>query len=166
MSKLIIAVQHLISLIRVSCRESFLMAKKKGMVVGADTSIHPTAMFYQAQNIRIGRQCYIGAYCNIRALHEEIIIGDTCLLGQFVSVIGANHVIDRAEITDREEDHVSKKVVIGNNVWIGAHAVILPGVTIGDGAVVGAGSVVTKDIPAYSVCVGVPANVIRTRVRE
>ena len=54
-----------------------------------------------------------------------------------------------------------KSVIIGKNVWIGTHAVILPGVTIGDRAVIGAGSIVTKDVPANSVAVGNPAKVIK-----
>ena len=54
-------------------------------------------------------------------------------------------------------------VVIGSNVWIGANAIVLPGVTIGKGSVIGAGIVVTKDIPPYSVAVGVPAKVIKSR---
>lgn len=163
MSKLFILLKHIVNLIRVSSRESFLMAKKKGMFIGKGTYIHPTSMFANAQKIKIGKECYIGAYCNIRPLNEEIIIGDHCLVSQFVSIIGANHKIDQARITDKIEDHVSKKVVIGDNVWIGAQAVILPGVTIGEGAVVGAGSVVTKDIPPYCVCAGVPARVTRKR---
>lgn len=56
-----------------------------------------------------------------------------------------------------------KKTTIGNDVWIGAKAVIIDGVTIGDGAVVGAGAVVTKDIPPFAVAVGVPARVIKYR---
>lgn len=55
------------------------------------------------------------------------------------------------------------KIIIGNDVWIGARAIILDGVTIGDGAIVGAGAVVTKDVPAYAVVVGVPAKVLRYR---
>jgi acetyltransferase-like isoleucine patch superfamily enzyme len=54
-------------------------------------------------------------------------------------------------------------VVIGNDVWIGTHAVIMPGITIGDGAVVGAGSIVTKDVPPLAVVVGTPARILRQR---
>ncbi|HDZ8876661.1 hypothetical protein J4G66_16215 [Aeromonas dhakensis] len=60
----------------------------------------------------------------------------------------------------------NQKIKIGNDVWIGANAIILPGVTIGDGAVVGAGAVVTRDVPDYAIVVGVPAKVIRQRFNK
>ena len=53
-------------------------------------------------------------------------------------------------------------VKIGRRVWIGSHATVLPGVTIGDGAIIGGGAVVTKDVPAYAVAVGVPARVVKS----
>jgi virginiamycin A acetyltransferase len=59
-----------------------------------------------------------------------------------------------------------KRITIGNDVWIGARAVILDGITIGDGAIVGACAVVTKDVPPYAVVAGVPARVIRYRFSE
>ncbi len=58
---------------------------------------------------------------------------------------------------------VVKPVVIGDNVWIGTHAVILPGITIGDGAVIGAGCVVTKDVLPYTIVVGVPGQTLKNR---
>lgn len=63
-----------------------------------------------------------------------------------------------------EERKIS--VIIGNDVWIGARAVLLEGVTIGDGAIIGAGAVVTRDVPAYAVVGGVPAKIIRYRFDE
>lgn len=58
---------------------------------------------------------------------------------------------------------VTKRVIINDDVWIGAHAVILPGVSIGEGAVVGAGCIVSKDVPPYAVVTGIPGRVIRFR---
>ena len=56
-----------------------------------------------------------------------------------------------------------KKVIIGNDVWIGANAIVMPGITISDGAIVGAGAVVTKDVPAYAIVAGIPAKIIKYR---
>lgn len=65
----------------------------------------------------------------------------------------------RNQVPDLE---ITKPIVVGNNVYIGTNAIILPGVTIGNNVVIGAGAVVTKDIPDNSVAVGVPARVIKT----
>lgn len=62
---------------------------------------------------------------------------------------------------EERQDLISAPVVIGNNVWIGSNATILPGVTIGDNAVVAAGAVVTKDVPVNTVVAGVPAKIMK-----
>ena len=89
----------------------------------------------------------------------HIYIGSKVMFGPNVTVATANHPID-AELRDRGLQY-NKDVHIGNNVWIGAGAVIVPGVTIGDDAIIGAGSIVTKDIPANVVAVGNPCRVLR-----
>ena len=89
----------------------------------------------------------------------EIVIGDGCMFAPNVVIATAGHPIDptlRAQVYQ-----YSQTVKIGNNVWIGAGAIILPGVTIGDNTVIGAGSVVTRDIPANVVAVGNPCKVLR-----
>lgn len=112
----------------------------------------------------IGRRTGINEFSNIRAANGTIVIGDNCLISQFVSVIAANHSTERGTlIRDQPADRSSHSVVIGDDVWIGANAVILPGVTIGAGSVVAAGSVVTADVPEYVVVAGVPAQVKRRR---
>ena len=58
-----------------------------------------------------------------------------------------------------------KPVLIGNDVWLGRRVLIMPGVHIGDGCIIGAGAVVTKDIPPYSVAGGVPAKVLKSRIK-
>lgn len=112
----------------------------------------------------IGKNCNFGAFNHITSTNK-IVIGDRCLTGKWVTITDNSH-----GKTDRESLQVppikrpiySKgPVTIGNDVWIGDKATILPGVSIGDGAVIAANSVVTKDVPAYSVAAGNPAIIIK-----
>ncbi len=107
-------------------------------------------------NITLGKRVFINSGCCFQD-QGGIEIGDDCLIGQQVVIATLNHDLD----PEKRGSMFPAPVKIGNRVWIGAHATILPGVTIGDGAVVGAGAVVTKDIPAYTVAVGVPAKIVK-----
>ncbi len=89
----------------------------------------------------------------------DIYVGDSVLFGPNVVVAVAGHPVD-PELR-RKVAQFNLPVHIGNNVWIGAGAIILPGITIGNNSVIGAGSVVTKDIPANVVAVGNPCRVLR-----
>ncbi len=89
----------------------------------------------------------------------DIYVGDSVLFGPNVVVAVAGHPVD-PELR-RKVAQFNLPVHIGSNVWIGAGAIILPGITIGDNSVIGAGSVVTKDIPANVVAVGNPCRVLR-----
>ncbi|MCB9159898.1 MAG: CatB-related O-acetyltransferase [Caldilineaceae bacterium] len=84
-----------------------------------------------------------------------------------VTIVGENHRFDRLDLPMRLQGYQRfPPVRIEDDVWIGARAIILPGVTIGQGAIIGAGAVVTKDVPAYAVCAGNPARVLRLRTQE
>lgn len=89
----------------------------------------------------------------------DIYVGDSVMFGPNVTLATAGHPIDPD--LRRKVAQFNLPVRIGNNVWIGAGAVVLPGVTIGDDSVIGAGSIVTKDIPAGVVAVGNPCRVLR-----
>ncbi len=89
----------------------------------------------------------------------NIYVGDKVMFGPNVVIATANHPI-LPELRAKGLQY-NKEVRIGNNVWIGAGAVVVPGVTIGDNAVIGAGSIVVKDVPANCVAVGNPCRVIR-----
>ena len=89
----------------------------------------------------------------------DIYVGDKVMFGPNVTVATAGHPIDPELRYQAMQYNIP--VHIGNNVWIGANAVVLPGVTIGDNSVIGAGSVVTKDIPANVIAVGNPCRVLR-----
>lgn len=89
----------------------------------------------------------------------NIYIGDACMIGPNVTLCTTGHPADPDY--RRMVAHYSLPIHIGENVWIGSNAVILPGVTIGDNSIIGAGAVVTKDIPANVVAVGNPCRVLR-----
>lgn len=115
--------------------------------------------------IQIGCNCSIGEYNHITSTNN-IKIGDNLLTGRWVTITDNSHGNTNFESLIESpimRPVVSKgPVVIGNNVWIGDKATILPGVNIGDGVVVAANSVVTKDIPSYSVVGGNPAKIIKS----
>ena len=109
-------------------------------------------------NIHIGNNFF--ANFNLTILDEApVTLGDNVFIGPNVSIYTACHPLD-AETRDIGIEW-AEPVTIGNSVWIGGSATILPGVTIGDNCVIGAGSVVTKDVPANTVAVGNPAKVIK-----
>jgi acetyltransferase-like isoleucine patch superfamily enzyme len=92
-----------------------------------------------------------------------ITIGDNVLVGPLAVLNSSNHAHDQLKIPMASIDHTMSPVVIGNDVWIGAHAVINGGVRIGDGVVIAAGAVVTRDVEPYKIVGGVPAAVIGDR---
>ena len=103
-----------------------------------------------------------GVYCNFGVTMVDdthIYVGDYTLFGPNVTVATAGHPV-LPELREKGYQY-NASIRIGKNCWIGAGAIILPGVTIGDGTVVGAGSVVTKDLPAGVVAVGNPCRVLR-----
>ena len=109
--------------------------------------------------IEVGENFY--ANVNLVILDgTKVTIGDNAFIAPNVGIYTAGHPLD-AERRNQGLEY-AYPIRIGNNVWIGAHSVILPGVTIGDHVVIGAGSVVTKDIPSYSLAVGNPCRVIRS----
>jgi len=115
-------------------------------------------------SLSIGEGTYIGEFNNIRATGGHIVIGKYCNISQHCSLIASNHSIERSQnISAQPWDEQRIGITLGDDVWIGANSVILPGVTIGRGAVIGAGAVVTKDIPEYAIAVGNPARVIKYR---
>lgn len=108
----------------------------------------------------IGKGSYIGPYCYLGSLHN-LIIGRDVLIGASSYLITANHCFSTIGIPVAEQGYTGNSIEIGNNVWLGAHVVVLPGVHIGDGAVIGASSVVRTNVPEGEVWAGVPAKFIR-----
>ena len=133
---------------------------------------------------KVGKNVYIASGYNIIA-PEKVEIGDNVWIGHNI-LIGApggveiksgtiiarnveiwtqNHRYDAVDLESipYDKNFTRKKVVIGENVWIGSRVIIIPGVTIGEGAIIGAGSVVTKNVPSCAVVGGNPANIIKYR---
>lgn len=112
--------------------------------------------------IRIGDNTSVGAY-NVLLGQGGITIGNDCLLGPNVSVFSENHNFVEEDLLIRQQGETRLRTQIGNDVWIGAGAVILGGSDIGDGAVIAAGAVVRGKVDAYSIVGGVPARLIGRR---
>lgn len=129
-----------------------------------DSYISPSHPKYSPQII-IGENCSIGKDNHITAI-SSIVIGKGCLTGRWVTITDNSHgsfTESDLKIAPKQRELRSKgNVIIGDNVWIGEKATILPGVSIGTGSIIAANAVVTKDIPPYSIAAGCPAKVIRT----
>lgn len=130
-----------------------------------DLQNDPHAVAPSPPTVKIGRHTAINEFSNIRAAGGEIVIGDYCIIAQFVSIIASNHSTARGQnILDQPGDTTRTKIQIGDDVWIGTHAVILPGVIIGTGSVIAAGAVVTSSIPEYAIAAGIPARIKKYRL--
>ena len=137
-------------------------AKRIVKQFGKNVNIEKNAAF--TPEVSIGNNSGIGISCEING---PVTIGDNVMMGPEVVIYTKNHNMMRTDIPMINQGYLeAKPVVIGNDVWIGRRAIILPGVNIGNGCVIGAGAVVTKDVPDFSVSVGVPARVIKTRMSQ
>lgn len=110
-------------------------------------------------SVKFGKNCYMNFDCVILD-GAPVEIGDNLMAGPKVQLITATHPLDAIERTTSGLEY-GKPIKIGHNCWLGAGAIVVPGVTIGNNVVVGAGSVVTKDVPDDVVVVGNPARVVR-----
>lgn len=133
-----------------------LFSQLTGTEIDESFGIFPPFYTDFGKNIRVGRGVFINSGCCFQD-QGGIRLGDGCLIGHQVVIATLNHDLDPA----KRGSVIPKKVTLGKNVWVGAHATILPGVTVGDNSVIAAGAVVTKDVPADTVVAGVPAKIIK-----
>ena len=134
-----------------------------GVKVGRWTYINVGTMVYR--NVEIGRFCSIARDCEIGVGSKET---GALTTHDFIYHDGLfpRHEEYSAFPKIKREEKKHEDINIGNDVWIGAKTIVMGGVKIGNGCVIGAGSIVTKDIPAYSIAVGVPAKVIKKRFSD
>ena len=129
---------------------------------GSRLYVLPNVTFNYPLNLSIGENVFInrGVYITARA---PISIGDHALIGPYVVLNSGNHNYSDRSVPIRDQSHSIAPIQIDRDVWIGAHATILPGVTIGEGAIVGAGAVVTRSVAPYTIVGGVPARPLKGR---
>lgn len=165
---------------------SISLLRMRGYDVDFSASVSSGSIFFQSTKhaIRVGKKSRIGRGTRISAgfdgtltIGEHVLIDDySMIMAQQRIEIGNNtqisagcfitdfnHRFRRKGVPIHRQGYQRSPVVIGNDVWIGTHSVILAGVTIGDGAVIGAGSVVTHDVARHQVVAGNPAKFIRMR---
>ena len=131
-----------------------------GAKIGRGVRIQGSARVWQPWRLTIGENSWIDGNVNLYAV-DEIVIGSNSVVSDGAFLCTATHDIRTAGFP-----LATRPIALGNNVWIAARAIVLPGVNIGDGAVIGAGSVVTRDVAASTVVAGNPALCVSNRVSK
>ena len=132
--------------------------------LGEMNTIYPGATIRIDQGwMETGREVSFGSGCHIYEPRAGLSIGDHCMIGGGVLICGVNHGYSARGIPMRQQPFEAAPIVIGQDVWIGMGAIILPGVTLGDGSIIAAGAVVTSDVPSGAVVSGVPARLAKHR---
>ena len=148
--------------VRISCSGEGSKFKLEDLVSidrGVDLKVHQEGQIY------IGKGTYIGPYTCI-SCYGRLKIGRDCLIASHSSIYAHNHIFADPRQKIGSQGIRNQGIIIEDDCWLGSGVRVVDGVTIGRGSVIGAGAVVTKDIPPYSVAVGVPAKVISKRTHE
>lgn len=136
---------------------------RPGITLGERTSLKDGVVLNaNAGHVAIGARSWLGPYCVVYG-NAGVDIGSHVMVAAHTVITSVGHEYGRLDIPMSGQPLVLGPVCIEDDVWIGAHCTILPGVTIGRGAVVAAGSVVTRDVPAASIVGGAPARILRSR---
>jgi maltose O-acetyltransferase len=143
----------------------YLRARLYGFKCGQRVRVLANVVIYHPRSLVIGNDCDITRGCQLNA-GGGIEIGNDVLIGPGTMIWSQNHRYESARVLIRNQDYKRAKVTLGDDVWIGAGSIILPGVHLARGTVVAAGSVVNRSTEPYSVVAGVPAQVIRQRSPE
>ena len=145
--------------------EALLDTSEDGVIeIGDGTIIYSRAMLmtYPGGSIRIGRNCTVNPLSVLYG-HGGLSIGNFVRIATHVVMIPANHVFADPDLPIAKQGLTRKGITVGDDVWIGAGARILDGVTIGCGSVIAAGAVVNREVEPFSIVGGVPARVLGNR---
>jgi len=148
---------HLVSVCVPSHLLRKLVFRSVGVKIGKGSAIHMGAKFFSPRGVVIGKDTIIGASAFLDG-RAKLTIGDHVDMASEVMIYNSEH-----DLRDPKFGATEEEVVVGDYVFIGPRAIILPGVKIGKGAVVAAGAVVTNDVPPFAIVGGVPAKVIGER---
>ena len=146
-----------------------IISNIKNVTIGSNFKISPNCYLFAQEkpgdsqiiigdNVGLNYNVMLNANCG-----GLIKLGENISIGPYTVMRASNHNFKDITIPIRKQGHIPGVIEIQNNVWIGAHVVILPNVMIGHSSVIGAGSIVNKDIPAFSVVAGNPARIIKSR---
>jgi len=149
----------------IDCHRGAKGANQRGAIAVGDGAWIEQGVIINAFGglVDFGRDVFIGPYAVIYG-HGGVHIGDDTLISMHCRILSSNHTVPPLGTPIRSQPDILLPTKIGSDVWLGAGVTVLGGVTIGDGCVIGAGAVVTKDLPAGAIAVGIPAAVTNQRV--
>jgi maltose O-acetyltransferase len=131
---------------------------------GNNVNIERGADFGSGDEIELGDYSGLGVNCMVRG---PLRIGKNVMMASEVTILTVNHKFDRIDIPMRLQGAaLPEPIEIGDDVWIGTRAIILPGVHVGQGCIIGAGAVVTKDVPRFAIVGGNPARILKYRAPQ
>lgn len=134
-----------------------ILSEITGTSIDKSVAIFPPLYINYGKHLTIGKNVFINFNCTFLTL-GGIVIEDNVLIGPDVKLLSEGHPLTPSE----RQSLVPGKIEIKKNAWIGAGAIILPGVSVGENSVVAAGAVVTKDVPANTIVSGIPASVVKS----
>jgi acetyltransferase-like isoleucine patch superfamily enzyme len=158
-----------------------LVARIYGARIGKDTYISPAAALigfppqetfttgeqgfvaggaYITGDVSLGANCTVNPYATIRGRFR---CGDGVRIGTYACIVGFNHGYARIDVPIHDQPHTSKGIVMGDDIWVGAHVTIVDGIKVGSHTILAAGAVVTRDVPDYAIVGGNPAKILRMR---
>ena len=125
--------------------------------LGQGSTIYPSVVIHSPENVAVGHNVSLVEFVHIWG-GGGVTIGDNTMIASHTVITSQTH----GKIADTRRENVCAPVTIGRNVWVGAGAIILPGVTIGENAIIAAGAVVAKDVDSNRIVAGIPAQTVQT----